>query len=242
MNSKEITNNIKKYSCKYINEIVKYLDFASKSNVIINNRDKKLTHLGYRIITHIFQTNLIHTGDVDVANYSMQKGYLYYLEYLEQTEKNNTNKDLNHQSTTLFIYDKTIIKYTQDNRELIKLDHAILSIMPRIAKLTEIIIWFANSNIQQTDIDFNIVKSICEILHNSDDNLFGSYIEFGQKRTMNIVEYNEFLHHALKIFRENSKFKTYSERNWEEQILKKMPDIEDAKNMVISKWCKWLWF
>jgi len=242
MNSKEIINNIKKCSCKYINEIVKYLDFASKSNVITNNRDKKLTHLGYRIITHIFQTNLIHTGDVDIANCSMQKGYLYYLEYLEQTEKSNTNKDLNHQSVTLFIYDKTIIKYTQDNRALIKLDHAILSIMPRIAKLTEIIIWLANSNIQQTDIDFNVVKSICEILHNSDDNLFGSYIEFGQKRTMNTVEYNEFLHHTLKIFRENSKLKTYSERDWEEQILKKMPDIEDAKNMVISKWCKWLWF
>ena len=158
MNSKEIINNIKKCSCKYINEIVKYLDFASKSNVITNNRDKKLTHLGYRIITHIFQTNLIHTGDIDIANNSIQKGYLYYLEYLEQTEKSNTNKDLNHQSVTLFIYDKTIIKYTQDNRALIKLDHAILSIMPRIAKLTEIIIWLANSNIQQTDIDFNVVK------------------------------------------------------------------------------------
>lgn len=242
MNSKEIVNSINNCSHKYINEIVKYLDFASKSNAITNNRDKKLTHLGYRIITHIFQTNLIHVGDIDTVTNSMQKGYLYYLEYLEQIDKNNTNKDLNHKSATLFIYDKTIIKYTQDNRTLTELDHTTLSIMPRITKLTETILWLENNSIQQTDIDFNAIKSICEMLHNYDDNLFGSYIEFGQKRTMNTVEYNEFLHHTLKIFRENSKLKTHSERDWEEQILKKMPDIEDAKNLVISKWCKWLWF
>ena len=172
----------------------------------------------------------------------MQKGYLYYLEYLEQTETSNTNNDLNHQSATLFIYDKSIIKYTQDNRTQIKLDQEVLSIIPRITKLIETIIWFENNIIQQNEIDFNIVKMICEILYNSDDNLISSYIEFGQKRNMNTVEYNEFLHQALKIFRVNSKHKTYNESDWEEQILKKIPDIEDAKNLVVSKWSKWLWF
>jgi len=242
MNRKEILNTLKKISVKYTDEILKYLNFASKSNAIVNNIDRKLTHIGYRIITHIFQTNLIHTGDIDIANNSMQKGYLYYLEYLEQTETSNTNNDLNHQSATLFIYDKSIIKYTQDNRTQIKLDQEVLSIIPRITKLIETIIWFENNIIQQNEIDFNIVKMICEILYNSDDNLISSYIEFGQKRNMNTVEYNEFLHQALKIFRVNSKHKTYNESDWEEQILKKIPDIEDAKNLVVSKWSKWLWF
>jgi len=241
MNKKEIVNIIKKCSCKYIDEIVKYIDFASKSKLITNKRNRKTTHLGYRIITHIFQTNLIHTGDIDIATCSMQKGYLYYLEYLEQMEITNTNKDINHQSTTLFIYDKSIIKYTEENRLLNKLDDKVLSTIPRITKLTETILWLDNNTIQHTDINFYIVKSICEILHNYDDNIINSYIEFGQKRNMNIEEYNEFLSQVFKIFRENAKQKTYSQSDWEEQILKKMPYIEDAKNQTVSKWCKWIW-
>jgi hypothetical protein len=242
MNRKEILRTLKKCSVKYIDEIINYLDFASKSNVITNDRDRKLTHLGYRIITHIFQTNLIHTGDIDASNYSMQKGYLYYLEYLEQTEKSNANNDLNHQSATLFIYEKSIINYTHDKRSPVSLDPTVLSIIPRITKLIETIIWLENNLLKQTDIDFDAVKMICEILYNSEDNFINDYIEFGQKRNMTTIEYNEFLHHTLKIFKENSKHKTYDERDWREHILKKLPDIEDAKNKVISKWCKWLWF
>ena len=107
----------------------------------------------------------------------MQKGYLYYLEYLEQTETSNASNDLNHQSATLFIYDKSIIKYTHDNHSPANLDPTVLSNIPRITKLIETIIWLENNLIKQTDIDFNTVKMICEILYNSDDNLINDYGE-----------------------------------------------------------------
>jgi len=240
MNRKTTLNVLKNYSYRYIDEIVKYLEFTLTSNVIKNNTDN-LTHIGYRIITQIFQTNLIHTNDLDALFFSMQKGYLYYLEYLEQTE-NKSNKDLNYQSATLFIYDKTILKYTQDNHTPINIDLEILSTIPRVTKLIELIMWFDNNLIQQNDIEFDIVKSICELLHNSDDNLINSLIEFGQKRTMNTIEYNEFLNHAFKILRKNLKHKTYSERDWKDQIIKKFPSIEESTKLSVSKWCKWLWF
>jgi hypothetical protein len=242
MNRKEILNTLKKCSSKYIDEIINYLELATKSNAIIKNIDRKFTHIGYRAITHIFQTNLIRTGDIDKAHYSMQKGYLYYLEYLEQTEMSNINNDLNNQSAILFIYDKTISKCTQDNRAQIKTCQTVLSTVPRITKLVETILWLDNNIIEQVNIDFNVVKSICEILNDSEDNLISVYIELGQKRTMTTTEYNEFLYHTLKIFRENSRHKRYSESDWNVMILKKIPHIEEANNQVISKWCKWLWF
>ena len=242
MNRKEILSTLKKCSSKYIDEIINYLDFASKSQAITNDIDKKLTHQGYRIITHIYQTNLIHTGDIDASNYSMHKGYLYYLEYLEQTELTNAKNDLNHQSATLFIYNKSIIKYTQDKRSLNSMNPIILSNIPRITKLIETIMWFDNNKLKQTAIDYDTVKMICEILYNTEDNLINDYIELGQKRNMTTIEYNEFLHHTLKIFKENSKQKKYNESDWREHILKKLPDIEEAKIKVVSKWCKWLWF
>jgi len=241
MNRKEISSTLKKYSSKYIDEIINYLELTTKSNAITNNIDRKFTHMGYRVITHIFQTNLIRTGDIDKAHYSMQKGYLYYLEYLEQTEIININNDLNNQSAIMFIYDKTIIKYTQDNHEQIQIDPSVLSTIPRIIKLIESIVWLDNSSIEKVSIDFNIVKSICELVNNSNDNLISIFVEFGQKRTMTTAEYNEFLYHTLKIFRDNSRHKMYSESEWKEQMLTKIPYIEDAKNLVISKWCKWLW-
>ena len=242
MNRKEILSILKKCSSKYIDEIINYLDFASKSKAITNDIDKKLTHQGYRIITHIYQTNLIRTGDIDASNFSMHKGYLYYLEYLEQTEPTNAKNDLNYQSATLFIYEKSIIKYTEDKRSLISMNPIILSNIPRITKLIETIMWFENNKLNQNDIDYDVVKMICEVLYNTEDNLINDYIEIGQKRNMTVIEYNEFLNITLKIFKENLKQKKYNESDWKEHILKKLPDIEDAKNKVISKWCKWLWF
>ena len=241
MARKEILSTLKKCSSKYVDEIINYLELATKSNAIINNIDRKFTHVGYRIITHIFQTNFIRTGDIDKAHYSMQKGYLYYLEYLEQTEISNIKNDFNNQSAIMFIYDKTIIKSIPENHVRIKTDPIVLSTVPRITKLIETILWLDNNIIEQVNIDFGVVKSICEMLFNSADNLISVYIDFGQKRTMTTTEYNEFLNHTLKIFRENSRHKTYSESDWKEQMLKKFPDIEDAKNQNISKWCKWLW-
>ncbi len=44
-----------------------------------------------------------------------------------------------------------------------------------------------------------------------------------------------------KYFEKIQNKKTYSQSDWEEQILKKMPYIEDAKNQTVSKWCKWIW-
>jgi hypothetical protein len=239
MNRKEILSTLKKCSTKYIDTIINYLEIAEKSNTSI---DRRLTHIGYKIIAHIYQTNLIHTGDIDASHYSMYKGYLYYLEYLEQTEMNNIHNDINVQSTMLFIYDKTIIKYTEDNHEAIKVDNSILSTAPRITKLIETILWFDNNIIEQVNIEFNVVKSICEILNNTNDNIINAYIEFGQKRIMTTSEYNEFLHRTLKIFRENTRLKKHNESDLKEQMLEKIPRIEEAKNMVISKWCKWLWF
>lgn len=240
MNNREELLNI--WSCKYIDEVINYIDFASQSKAIINNKDIKTMLMGYRIITHIFQTNLLHTGDIDRAQMSMQKGYTYYTEYLEQIEASNAKNHLNHQSATMFIYDKSIINYAQDDRPAIKVDNVLISSISRFVKLIETILWLENNIIKQSDIDFNVIKRICHISHTIDDNLLSSYIEFGQKRIMNTVEYNEFLNHAFKIFREDLKHTQRNEKDWNEQLIKKIPHIEEAQNMTISKWCKWSWF
>lgn len=243
MNKTELLSTLKIYSTKYIDEIIKYLELAKTSSVIMNNTDRKLTHIGYRIITHIFQTNLIRTGDIYIVNYSMQKGYLYYLEYLEQIEKNNQNDVLVERSPMLFIYDKTIIKNKIGDSDPIKIDQSVLSIVPRITKLIDTILWLDNNYIEQTEIDFDIVKSICELLDTTKDNLMSSYIEFGQKRTMTTtIEYNEFLNCTLKIIREDAARKKYNESDWVLLMLKKFPYIEEVKNQDMYKWCKWLWF
>jgi hypothetical protein len=241
MNETEILSTLKLYSTKYIDEVINYFELTKKSNAMINDTHKKLTQIGYRTITHIFQTNLIRTGDIYIAHFSMQKGYLYYLEYLEQTEMSDVNNNLNEQSAILFIYDKTILKNALDNYVPNKIDNLILLTVPRITKLIDTILWFDNNNIEQNKIEFNIVKSICELLNNSSDNLITTYVEFGQKRTMTTFEYNTFLERALKIFRENSTHKKYSENDWKEQMLKKFAHIDEAKNFEILKWCKWLW-
>jgi hypothetical protein len=238
MNRKELLITLKKSSNNYIDAIINYIELVTKSTAKI---DRRLTHMGYKIIAHVYQTNLIHTGDIDLSQYSMRKGCLYYLEYLEQIEMSNVCNNINCQSPMLFIYDKTLIKYTEDNREAIKVDRSILSTVPRITKLIDTILWFGNNTIEQVNIEYDVVKSLCELLNNTNDSIINTYIEFGQNRSMTTVEYNDFLHRTLKIFCENAKNKTHSEGDLIEKMLKKISHIEEAKNMVISKWCKWLW-
>lgn len=241
MPKNEIINTLKSCSSKYIDGIIKYLEFAMKSNIIINNKNHKLLHLGHRAITHIFQTNLIQTGDIEVSYFSMQKGYLYYLEYLEQVEQSNMNDDLNHTNAIMFVYDKSLINYSKDNRKTIKLDNSILSTMPRIVQLVDTILWWENKDIAKQDIQYNIVNALCDTLYQANDNILNAYIECGQKRKMNILEYNDFLNCTLKLFRDKSKH-IPSIREWEDIILTKNAYIDEAlKELSISKWCKFLW-
>lgn len=232
-------DKIKQLLNRYIDGVYNYLEFASKSPLI--NNDKKSIHLGFRTITHIFHTNYIQTGDMDIVYLSMQKGYLYYLEFLEQLKENNINDDLNHTNAILFVHSKALVNYSEDNRCSDNIDETLISKMKIMSKLIEMLFWWDNSEIIQYEITRNILKVLTNMLIHSDDSFIVSYIEFSQRRVMNHIEYIEFLDYSVKLLKETMKTGLPKQIEWEKNNITKINDIEtNSKEFTIRKWCKWV--
>ena len=236
---KEIEEKCKLIILRYIEGIYNYLDFASRSPIISN--DNKSIHLGFRTLTHIFHTNYIQTGDIDVVYLSMQKGYLYYLEFLEQIEENNMKDNFNHTNAILFVHSKALVNYSEKNRSKVVIDHDIIIKMKQVSKLIELLFWWDNPDIIQYKISINIFKSLSNMIINSEDSFIFSYFEFSQRRIMNHTEYMEFLDYSVKLLKETIKTALPSQVEWEKNNIYKLNNIEiNSKDFTIRKWCKWV--
>lgn len=236
---KEIEIRLKNVIQKYLEGVFSYLEFTQKSPIVTNSKNNKITHLGFRAITHIFLANYSYTSDANISLLSMQKGYLYYLEYLEQVEENNMNENLNHTNALVFVYSKSIIEYSNDNREFQENNKIVLEKIQFVSKLIEATFWWENKLIDQNQLESLLLKNLSIILIQMQDTLLVSHILFGQKRKMTHDEYVEFLQCTQKIFRENIKNSVTSLSEWEKNIAIKTKDIgESADEMSVKKWCK----
>jgi len=93
----------------YFNLINEYLSLINQSNIIKNtNNCNFLTYIGLNSILYIFKIILLNTNDIEKAFLNSQKGYFYYLEYIEQIKNSNILHNLNNIDAIKFIYNKTL--------------------------------------------------------------------------------------------------------------------------------------
>lgn len=145
----------------YTKAISDYIRSLGKADFLNDRRD--LIAIGFRALTHVFNMNLLNSGNLEIAYYSSQKAHVYYIEYLSQT------KDLNPANAVLFIYNKTLGTYVGGKQR---------SFDPRIAKIAELLYWWDNPLIVQSQFPKSLVS---EYLSSTNPNL-SSYLETVQKR------------------------------------------------------------
>jgi hypothetical protein len=146
----------------YTNAISDYIRALEKADFLRERRD--LIAIGFRALTHVFNMNLLNSGNLEIAYYSSQKAHIYYIEYLSQTKY-----DLNPANAVLFIYNKTLGTYIGGKQ---------CSFNPRIAKIAELVYWWDNPNINQSQLPKSLIT---DCLSSSNPNLF-FYLETVQKR------------------------------------------------------------
>lgn len=99
----------KKIVNAYYNLINEYLSLINQSTIIKNtNHHNFLTYIGLNSILYIFKIILMNTNDLEKALLNAQKGYFYYLEYIEQIKNSNVLHNLNNIDAIKFIYNKTL--------------------------------------------------------------------------------------------------------------------------------------
>jgi len=114
---KMITNNINELSLKYNNIVSNYTIFFL-NNIVIN---KKVEHYyniyvkGLILIQNIFNLALINLDNIyDIYN-NCEKGYIYYIEFINQIEYPNiqleNNIDLTIRDAIIFSYKKTVLTF-----------------------------------------------------------------------------------------------------------------------------------
>jgi hypothetical protein len=240
---KQANASQKEYVVKYVDGVYKFFEFASQSPYIVNsNKSAMVVSLGFRAITHIYQTNYIQTNDIDVSYYSMQKAYLYYLEYLEQVAESNMTDGLNHTDAILFIYNKALIHYASDNRNVVA-NSSVVNIMSSVSKLVETILWWDNENINKCKINIDVIVNLCNLSIKLTDDIICTIIEYGQRRDMDNDEYAEFLTCILKLCKDEIKQGTIKTSH--QLIIDSVfniSDVEDIPNLSIKKWCKYIFF
>jgi hypothetical protein len=112
-----ITNNINELSLKYNNIVSNYTIFFL-NNIVIN---KKVEHYyniyvkGLILIQNIFNLALINLDNIyDIYN-NCEKGYIYYIEFINQIEYPNiqleNNIELTLRDAIIFSYKKTVLTF-----------------------------------------------------------------------------------------------------------------------------------
>jgi hypothetical protein len=212
------------FANNYIDIVIEYIDKMNTSAFIRAQSDRIfLIQSGFKAITHVFILHYINTNDLEGAFYNSQKGYILYLEYLEQMHQTNMSHDLNHTDAIQFVYNKTISDFTITNLAKIS-DNTILDIV----RTTELILWFENTGVNQ----INITKRLIIGLLKHD---IYEYIDIAHKRKMTNDEYAVFLTETLSLFNKSKK-----KFIWNNVALHIIQHWDEHANMPIKQWCKWL--
>ena len=235
--------NINKYTEKYLFTVFEYIDNIDKSE-FINTLENKIffIEIGFRAITNVFQINFNISKDIDTAYYSSKKAYLYYLEYLEQINKTNLCHDLNHTDAILFIYNKSIINYSNNkmmNALPLSSNFEFEKINTKISKFINILLWWNNTTICRHFIlkEFSIKYINHFLLSTENENVFENillYLEIAQKKDMNSDEYSEFLKESY------NRIKIQNFIHWNEYVIFKIKDFDENLNKSMIEWIKWL--
>ena len=108
MNSNPKTNKqqiIEKY-CLIVEEFINKI----KTSEIILKSSQSIFSLsvGLNSIHRVFEYTLLKTKQIDMAFYTAQQSYYYFLEYIEQINNSQLVNNLNHKDAVMFVYKKAI--------------------------------------------------------------------------------------------------------------------------------------
>ena len=73
---------------------------------------------GIETITHIFNTLLLYTKNIELTIFHCKRAYIYYVEFIGQIgDDKNSYLQLNSKDATLFVYKKTIFEINNEYRK-----------------------------------------------------------------------------------------------------------------------------
>ena len=203
-------SNIKNLSdAKNYNKEITTTSFYESLNVYLNTgsqcieyllnslKTKKKDYLifiikrGLDTISHIHNFLFIYTKNVELMRHHLEKGYLYYVEFVSQIgEDTHSYIKLNSKDASLFVYKKTIYEISNDHRKSMVLSDNDKKMALKMKSFTEI----------YNSILLNLIVLIKDKLVNCEKKLdvYIDYRKTFQKIVLNL--YNIYVKKDYKLF------------------------------------------
>ena len=107
---------------KYINLVIEYLNYIIETHKLKHKQISTFMVVrGLETLTNVFFHILCYTKNIDVTYFHTQKGYYYYIEFVEQiTEAHHSFLQLTSRDASIYVYKKTIYEINNDVRKNMK--------------------------------------------------------------------------------------------------------------------------
>ena len=184
-NTLQYLNNVNNYKSLFdvklkIDNILYVYTYIIKEYIINFYTKMAIKHLknidfifikGFDTITHVFETTLLYTKNIELTKYHSHKAIFFFIEFTEQiTDEQNSFLQLSTKDASLFVYKKTIFEINNEykrkmpnlnlkEQELLEKLNIFIKIYKLIInnKLFEV---FINSNNTINNTDNNIIEKI----------------------------------------------------------------------------------
>jgi len=153
-------DKIGRYVEKYSDIVVEFIEFIYNQQYKTNTNYQMYVLLkGLQSLQHIFSFILLYTCNLQLATYNVQKAFYYYVEFVEQIQKEEQfYVKFNLNDAILFIYKKTIYEINPDYIKTIQISEETILTLKQINNILD-------------DINDFLIQMIEYIVHNFNKNI-----------------------------------------------------------------------
>ena len=190
--------HMNEYISKYVIIMSEFILYnSSKKHYRTLDYNQYVTHQGIQTLFHIYHNLLMHTKNIDLVSYHVQKAYYYYIEFISQINKEQHSfLQFNIKDAIMFIYKKTIFNLDKQLIDALNLSkdekHILRNLYDITNKINHLLIYVTdiiriNSN---NDDDHKNNNNLVEINSDTCDTLTEE-IFFKPSTQMDNVETNK---------------------------------------------------
>jgi hypothetical protein len=174
----KIDNSIQDILTKFVYVIIEYTRFITEKISMKNKLYYRfIFERGLETLIHIFSIIFYYTKNLELTVYHTQKGYYFYIEFIEQISDDNvTFLQLSSRDAILFVYKKTIYElnneYKKNIEEPSQEEKNILSIIKSYTYIYKIILTFIiNQNSYTYDTKSHYINICCDSINTISESL-----------------------------------------------------------------------
>lgn len=211
-NSSLSKNDIKEYITKYCSVITFFISNMNVLNFYKSEAYKQfVTYNGITSLLHIYNLLILHTKNINLSYYHLQKSYYYYIEFISQINKEQHSfLQFNIRDAIMFIYKKTIFNIDKETTtQFIDIQNKLISkdIFNTCNKINHFILCIVDHIRKYDVLDFSDDKNIT-YLKNIESKL--QHIIHIVLETNDVKDYNSILDHLIDNYN-NKVFEKYNE-------------------------------